>query len=117
VSVYPTLGDRVRVASRVAEQAFCGDKRASVRVGCIRQDPSIAATIRVESCSASIRHSQHHGRKTTTALILRSILQQNRRASFCWTPQQYAPAGGWGGSSTSAMQRPTGSSPSRSWSR
>src|SRR5215510_11767755 len=40
VSVYPSLGDRVRVASRQElEQAFCGDRRNSVRVGCIRQDP------------------------------------------------------------------------------
>jgi Histidine kinase-, DNA gyrase B-, and HSP90-like ATPase len=54
VSIYPTLGDRVRVASRVElEQAFYDDKRHSVRVGCIRQDPSIAvAGRRRASCGA-----------------------------------------------------------------
>src|SRR6185436_19376621 len=36
VTVYPALGDRVRIAQRPElELAFCGDKRHSVRVGCI----------------------------------------------------------------------------------
>jgi hypothetical protein len=49
VSVYPALGDRVRVASREElEQAFCGDLGRSVRIGCIRQDPTISATIRID---------------------------------------------------------------------
>ena len=59
VSVYPALGDRVRVASRQElEQAFCGDRRNSVRVGCIRQDPSISGHRSASTnCSASISPS------------------------------------------------------------
>lgn len=42
VSSYPSLGHRVRVASKAElELAFCGDMQHSVRVGCIRQDDSI----------------------------------------------------------------------------
>jgi DNA helicase HerA-like ATPase len=102
VSVYPTLGDRVRVASRVElEQAFCGDKRASVRVGCIRQDPSIAATIRVDELLGkhfAILGTTGTGKSCTTALILRSILQQNPAAHIVLLDphNEYAPAfGDW----------------------
>ena len=84
VSVYPTLGDRVRVASRAElEQAFCDDKRDSVRVGCIRQDPSISAMIRVDDLLGkhfAILGTTGTGKSCTTALILRSILQRNPAA-------------------------------------
>jgi uncharacterized protein len=50
VTVYPTLGDRARVACKAElELAFVGDTKGSVRVGCIRQDvtiPAMASTSR-----------------------------------------------------------------------
>ena len=46
VTIYPGLGDRVRVASKIElQQAFCGDMSRSVRVGCIRQDNTIPAMV------------------------------------------------------------------------
>lgn len=102
VSVYPTLGDRVRVASRAElEQAFCGDRRSSVRVGCIRQDPSIAATVRVDDLLGkhfAILGTTGTGKSCTTALILRSILQKNPAAHIVLLDphNEYAPAfGDW----------------------
>ena len=84
VSVYPALGDRVRVASREElEQAFCGDRRNSVRVGCIRQDPSISAIVRVDDLLGkhfAILGTTGTGKSCTTALILRAILQKNPAA-------------------------------------
>jgi uncharacterized protein len=100
VSVYPTLGDRVRVASRLElEQAFCGDKRNSVRVGSIRQDPSIAATIRVDDLLGkhfAVLGTTGTGKSCTTALILRSILQRNPAAHVVLLDphNEYAPAFG-----------------------
>ena len=100
VSVYPTLGDRVRVASRPElEQAFCGDKRNSVRVGCIRQDPSISAIIRVDDLLGkhfAILGTTGTGKSCTTALILRSILQKNPAAHIVLLDphNEYAPAFG-----------------------
>ena len=100
VSVYPTLGDRVRVASRPElEQAFCGDKRNSVRIGCIRQDPSISATIRVDDLLGkhfAILGTTGTGKSCTTALILRSILQKNPAAHVVLLDphNEYAPAFG-----------------------
>ena len=53
VTVYPSLGDRVRVAIKnELEVAFCGDISRSVRVGCIRQDTSIPAMVRVDDLQA-----------------------------------------------------------------
>jgi DNA helicase HerA-like ATPase len=102
VSVYPTLGDRVRVASRPElEQAFCGDARNSVRVGCIRQDPSISATIRVDDLLGkhfAILGTTGTGKSCTTALILRSILKTNPAAHVVLLDphNEYAPAfGDW----------------------
>jgi len=102
VSVYPTLGDRVRVASRLElEQAFCGDNRNSVRVGCIRQDPTIAATVRVDELLGkhfAILGTTGTGKSCTTALILRAILQKNPAAHIVLLDphNEYAPAfGDW----------------------
>ncbi len=100
VTVYPALGDRVRVASRQElEQAFCGDRRSSVRVGCIRQDPTIAATIRVDDLLGkhfAILGTTGTGKSCTTALILRSILQKNPAAHIVLLDphNEYAPAFG-----------------------
>ena len=84
VTVYPSLGDRVRVASKVElEQAFCGDMTNSVRVGAIKQDSSIPAMIRVDDMLGkhfAILGTTGTGKSCTTALILRSILQKNPAA-------------------------------------
>jgi hypothetical protein len=100
VSVYPALGDRVRIASRQElEHAFSGDRRSSVRVGCIRQDPSISATIRVDDLLGkhfAILGTTGTGKSCTTALILRSILQKNPAAHVVLLDphDEYAPAFG-----------------------
>ena len=84
VTVYPALGDRVRVAQRhELELAFCGDKRHSVRVGCIRQDPTISAMVRVDDLLGkhfAILGTTGTGKSCTTALILRAILKKNPAA-------------------------------------
>src|SRR5262249_29014808 len=71
-------------AERVGlEQAFCGDRRSSVRVGCIRQDSTISATIRVDDLLGkhfAILGTTGTGKSCTTALILRSILERNPAA-------------------------------------
>jgi len=84
VTVYPSLGDRTRIASKAELQiAFCGDMSRSVRVGCIRQDNSIPATIRVDDLLGkhfAILGTTGTGKSCTTALILRSILEKNPAA-------------------------------------
>ncbi|MEZ5854908.1 MAG: DUF87 domain-containing protein [Hyphomicrobiaceae bacterium] len=84
VTVYPTLGDRARVAVKSELQiAFCGDMEKSVRVGCIRQDNSIPATIRVDDLLGkhfAILGTTGTGKSCTTALILRSILAKHPAA-------------------------------------
>ena len=84
VTAYPSLGDRVRVASQGrAGAAFCGDPSRSVRVGCLRQDTSIPAMIRVDELLGkhfAILGTTGTGKSCTTALILRSILERNPAA-------------------------------------
>ena len=84
VTVYPSLGDRVRVASKTELQmAFCGDGKSAVRVGCIRQDPTIPAMIKVDDLLGkhfAILGTTGTGKSCTTALILRSILEKNPAA-------------------------------------
>ncbi|HZA02421.1 MAG TPA: DUF87 domain-containing protein, partial [Hyphomicrobiaceae bacterium] len=84
VTIYPSLGDRVRVASKAElEWAFCGDAGTSVRVGCIRQDASIPAMVRVDDLLGkhfAVLGTTGTGKSCTTALILRSILQKNPAA-------------------------------------
>ena len=84
VTVYPSLGDRVRVAIKnELEVAFCGDISRSVRVGCIRQDTSIPAMVRVDDLLGkhfAILGTTGTGKSCTTALILRSILEKNPAA-------------------------------------
>jgi len=103
VTVHPALGDRVRVAQRAElELAFSGDKRHSVRVGCIRQDPSISAMIRVDDLLGkhfAILGTTGTGKSCTTALILRSILMKNPAAHVVLIDphNEYATAfGEWG---------------------
>lgn len=84
VSSYPSLGHRVRVASKAElELAFCGDMQHSVRVGCIRQDDSIPAMIRVDELLGkhfAVLGTTGTGKSCTTALILRAILEKNPAA-------------------------------------
>ncbi len=84
VTVYPALGDRVRVALKTElELAFCGDGKSSVRVGCIRQDASIPAMVKVDDLLGkhfAILGTTGTGKSCTTALVLRSILGANPAA-------------------------------------
>ncbi len=84
VTTYPSLGDRVRVASKAElESAFCGDPERSVRIGCIRQDNSIPAMVRVDELLGkhfAVLGTTGTGKSCTTALILRSILAKNPAA-------------------------------------
>ena len=84
VTIYPALGDRVRVASKVElETAFVGDGCAAVRVGTIRQDSTIPAMVRVDDLLGkhfAILGTTGTGKSCTTALILRSILEKNPAA-------------------------------------
>ena len=84
VTIYPSLGDRVRVANtQELEWAFCGDMSGSVRVGGIRQDSNIPAMVRVNDLLGkhfAILGTTGTGKSCTTALILRSILEKNPNA-------------------------------------
>jgi DNA helicase HerA-like ATPase len=84
VTVYPALGDRVRVASKTElENAFCGDMKGAVRVGVIRQDATIPAMVKVDDLLGkhfAILGTTGTGKSCTTALILRAILQENPNA-------------------------------------
>jgi uncharacterized protein len=84
VTIYPALGDRVRVAVKSElELAFCGDKERGVRIGTIRQDPSISAMVRVDDLLGkhfAVLGTTGTGKSCTTALILRSILEKNPAA-------------------------------------
>ena len=84
VTVYPALGDPVRVAFKSELQAaFCGDPSRSVRIGCIRQDSSIPAMVRVDELLGkhlAILGTTGTGKSCTTALILRAILEKNPAA-------------------------------------
>jgi hypothetical protein len=93
----------VRVAQpHELELAFCGDKGHSVRVGCIRQDPSIAAMVRVDDLLGkhfAILGTTGTGKSCTTALILRAILLDNPAAHIVLIDphNEYASAfGEWG---------------------
>jgi len=84
VTVYPALGDRVRLASKLElENAFCGDSTQMIRIGSIRQDSSIPAMVRVDELLGkhfAILGTTGTGKSCTTALILRSILEKNPAA-------------------------------------
>ena len=63
--------------------AFCGDAERSVRIGCIRQDSSIPAMVRVDELLGkhfAILGTTGTGKSCTTALILRAILEKNPAA-------------------------------------
>ncbi len=84
VTIYPGLGDRVRVATKPElQRAFHGDAKSSVRVGTIKQDASIPAMIRIDELLGkhfAILGTTGTGKSCTTALILRAILSKNPAA-------------------------------------
>ena len=103
VSGYPSLGDRVRVATRPElSMAFCGNDDTSVRVGAIRQDSTIPAMVKVDDLLGkhfAILGTTGTGKSCTTALILRSILNKNPNAHIVLLDphNEYATAfGDWG---------------------
>ncbi|MEO1207708.1 MAG: DUF87 domain-containing protein [Pseudomonadota bacterium] len=84
VTVYPALGDRVRVSGKSELRlAFCGLNENGVRVGTLRQDSTIPAMVRVDDLLGkhfAILGTTGTGKSCTTALILRSILEQHPAA-------------------------------------
>lgn len=81
VTIYPALGDRVRVASKVELQtAFCEDAGQTVRIGCIRQDASIPAVVKIDELLGkhfAVLGTTGTGKSCSIALILRAILAKN----------------------------------------
>lgn len=84
VTFYPSLGDRVRVASREELiTTFSGEGENAVRVGTLRQDSTIAANIKTDDMLGkhfAILGTTGTGKSCTTALILRAILDKNPHA-------------------------------------
>ena len=84
VGSYPALGDRVRVATkRELVLALSDESKSSVRVGTLRQDPTIAAMIKTDEVLGkhfAVLGTTGTGKSCTTALILRSILEKNPAA-------------------------------------
>jgi uncharacterized protein len=81
VTAYPSLGDRVRLASKQElELAFWVGNSTSVRIGSLRQDPRIPAMVRVDELLGkhfAILGTTGTGKSCTLGLILRAILQRN----------------------------------------
>ena len=84
VSNYPTLGDIVCRADRnELALAYACDTEGAVRVGCIQQDPTIPAMIKVDEMLGkhfAIVGTTGTGKSCTVALILRRILEKNPQA-------------------------------------
>ena len=84
VTFYPSLGDRVRVASKeelITTFAAAGD--SAVRVGTLRQDSTIPARIKTDDMLGkhfAILGTTGTGKSCTTALILRAVLGKNPQA-------------------------------------
>ena len=84
VSSYPSLGDLVYRATRTElAMAYACDAETAVRVGCIQQDPTIPAMIKVDEMLGkhfAILGTTGTGKSCTVALILRRILEKNPQA-------------------------------------
>lgn len=84
VSVYPALGDQVRLATKdELKKSFSAHGDDAVCVGSIRQDASIRAMIKTDDLLGkhfAILGTTGTGKSCTTALILRSILEKNPAA-------------------------------------
>jgi DNA helicase HerA-like ATPase len=83
-TTYPALGDRVRLATKHELQlTYSGDGAETVRVGCIRQDTSIPAVVRIDDLLGkhfAVLGTTGTGKSCSTALILRAILEKNPNA-------------------------------------
>lgn len=84
VSSYPTLGDGVHVATHNELAAlFAVNGAASVRVGVVKQDTAIPATVSVNelfSRHCAIVGTTGAGKSCATALMLRSVLKSYNNA-------------------------------------
>ncbi len=84
LSGYPSLGDAVYRANRSElALAYACDAASSVRVGCIQQDQSIPAMIKIDEMLGkhfAILGTTGTGKSCTVALILRRILDKNPQA-------------------------------------
>lgn len=103
VTIYPALGDRVRLASKAElETAFCEDEGQTVRIGCIRQDASIPAVVKIDELLGkhfAVLGTTGTGKSCTIALILRAILAKNPGAHILLLDphNEYATSfGDWG---------------------
>jgi uncharacterized protein len=84
VSGYPSLGDPVYRATRPElSMAYACDEEAGIRVGCIQQDQSIPAMVKIDEMLGkhfAILGTTGTGKSCTVALILRRILEKNPQA-------------------------------------
>ncbi len=84
VSSYPTLGDEVHVATRDELTAlFAVNGAASVRVGVVKQDAAIPATVNVDELFArhcAILGTTGAGKSCAIALLLRAVLDRYANA-------------------------------------
>lgn len=80
VSSYPTLGDEVHVATRdELASLFVASGPASVRIGAVKQDTHIPATINVDeifSRHCAILGTTGAGKSCAVALLLRAVLKR-----------------------------------------
>ena len=80
VSSYPTLGDEVHVATRDELTAlFAVNGKASVRVGVVKQDSQIPATVNVDeifSRHCAVLGTTGAGKSCALALLLRAVLHR-----------------------------------------
>lgn len=80
VSSYPTLGDEVHVATRdELASLFVAGGPASVRIGAVKQDTHIPATINVDeifSRHCAILGTTGAGKSCAVALLLRAVLKR-----------------------------------------
>lgn len=80
VTAYPTLGDSVHVATKDELTAlFAVNGAASVRVGVVKQDAQIPATVNVEevfSRHCAVLGTTGAGKSCAVALLLRAVLQR-----------------------------------------
>jgi hypothetical protein len=80
VSAYPTLGDAVHVATRDELSAlFAVNGAASVRIGVVKQDAAIPATVAVNdlfSRHCAILGTTGAGKSCAVALLLRAVLER-----------------------------------------
>ncbi len=84
VSSYPSLGDPVYRATRPElSKAYACDTEAGIRVGCIQQDPTIPAMVKIDEMLGkhfAILGTTGTGKSCSVALILRRILEKNPQA-------------------------------------